>query len=132
MKLAGKDIVFGDARDKVDAIICWDLAVIQKANNLGIPIHISTLANISNTQAVRFYENLGVKRLVLARELSLEQIKQIKKKDEFRNIPVVALTAQAMKGDKERIMGAGFDDYIAKPFDPEELLQKVSKLITEP
>lgn len=64
---------------KADAVIGWDLAVIQKAKSLGIPIHISTLANISNTQAVRFYETLGVKRLVLARELSLEQIRQIKK-----------------------------------------------------
>lgn len=64
---------------KADAVIGWDLAVVQQAKSLGIPIHISTLANISNSQAVRFYENLGVKRLVLARELSLEQIQQIKK-----------------------------------------------------
>ncbi len=64
---------------KADAVIGWDLAVVQQAKSLGIPIHISTLANISNSQAVRFYENLGVKRLVLARELSLEQIRQIKK-----------------------------------------------------
>ncbi len=64
---------------KADAVIGWDLAVVQKAKSLGIPIHISTLANISNSQAVRFYENLGIKRLVLARELSLEQIRQIKK-----------------------------------------------------
>lgn len=64
---------------KADAVIGWDLAVVQQAKSLGIPIHISTLANISNTQAARFYETLGAKRLVLARELSLEQIRQIKK-----------------------------------------------------
>jgi len=64
---------------KADAVIGWDLAVVQKAKSLGIPIHISTLANISNTQAARFYETLGAKRLVLARELSLEQIRDIRR-----------------------------------------------------
>jgi len=64
---------------QVDAVICWDFAVIQKTQKLGIPIHISTQASISNREALRFYEQLGAKRIVLARELSLEQIKEIKK-----------------------------------------------------
>ena len=61
-----------------DAVICWDFAVIKKAREKGIPIHISTQANISNIEAVRFYESLDAKRVVLARELTLEQIKAIK------------------------------------------------------
>lgn len=61
-----------------DAVICWDFAVINKARQKDIPIHISTQANISNIEAVKFYESLGAQRVVLARELSLEQIKAIK------------------------------------------------------
>jgi putative protease len=61
-----------------DAVICWDFAVINKTRQKKIPIHISTQANISNIESVNFYESLGAQRVVLARELSLEQIKKIK------------------------------------------------------
>ncbi|PKL72416.1 hypothetical protein CVV26_01990 [Candidatus Kuenenbacteria bacterium HGW-Kuenenbacteria-1] len=64
---------------KVDAIICWDFAVIQIAKKLKIEIHISTQASITNSKTAEFYRKLGAKRIVLARECSLEQIKEIKK-----------------------------------------------------
>lgn len=64
---------------KVDAIICWDFAVIQIAKKLNIEIHISTQASVANSRAAEFYRKLGAKRIVLARECSLEQIKEIKK-----------------------------------------------------
>jgi U32 family peptidase len=62
-----------------DAVICSDFAVIEKCNELKIPIHISTQANVSNVQAVRAFAKLGASRVVLARELTLEQIREIKK-----------------------------------------------------
>ena len=62
----------------VDAIIAHDIAAIQVAKRNNIDFHISTQANISNIEAAKFYENLGAERLILARELSLIQIKLIK------------------------------------------------------
>ncbi len=47
-----------------------------------------------------------------------------------RNIPVVALTSYVMKGDKERILQAGCDGYIAKPIDIQELLEKVGEYLS--
>lgn len=44
-------------------------------------------------------------------------------------LPVVALTAYSMPGDEERVMGAGFDAYLAKPIDPETILQDVDALL---
>jgi putative protease len=67
-------------KDKVDAIICWDLSVINLCKKYGIPFHISTQASIANAEAAKFYKKLGAERIVLARELSLEQIKDIHKK----------------------------------------------------
>jgi len=64
----------------VDAIIVWDPAVIQIARKEKMPFIISTQANISNYEAALFYKKLGAKRVVLAREMSLKQIKELKKK----------------------------------------------------
>ncbi len=63
----------------IDAVIVHDIGVIELAKQKGLNFHISTQANISNVHTAKFYESLGAKRLILARELSLEQIKEIKK-----------------------------------------------------
>lgn len=64
----------------VDAIITWDPAAISFAKSIDMPFHISTQANISNSESAEFYKTLGATRLILARELSLKQISSIKKK----------------------------------------------------
>jgi putative protease len=62
----------------IDAIIAHDLATIQIAKRNNIDFHISTQANVSNIESAKFYEELGAERIILARELSLKQIKLIK------------------------------------------------------
>ncbi|MFH1456961.1 MAG: peptidase U32 family protein [Patescibacteria group bacterium] len=61
----------------VDAIICWDMAVLQTAKKLGHKIHLSTQASISNSAAAEFYKAAGVERIILARECLLGDIKKI-------------------------------------------------------
>ena len=64
----------------VDAVIVADLGVVafirEKAPN--IPVHVSTQANIINSYSAKLMEELGAKRLILARELSLQEIKMIR------------------------------------------------------
>jgi CheY-like chemotaxis protein len=57
----------------------------------------------------------------------IETTKIIRSKPQFKNIPVVALTAFAMAGDKERLLSAGFSEYISKPLDVHEFLKKMEK-----
>ena len=65
---------------RVDGLIISDLGVLRLANRYApeIPITVSTQANTTNVQAALVYRDLGAKRIVLARELSLEEIYQIK------------------------------------------------------
>ncbi|WP_457625894.1 peptidase U32 family protein [Persephonella sp.] len=64
----------------VDAVIGWDMAVLSKSIELGMETHLSTMASVSNSQAAKFYEKLGVKRVVPAREVKLEGLMDIKNK----------------------------------------------------
>ncbi len=63
----------------IHAVIVHDVAAIEVAKSIGVPFHISTQCNVSNSLSARFYEKLGAERLILARELSLEKIKEIKR-----------------------------------------------------
>ena len=61
----------------IDAVICSDMAVIEACRKIGMPFHISTQASVSNYSAVQFYASLGAKMIVLARELTLDQVRHI-------------------------------------------------------
>ena len=64
----------------VEMIICWDLSIINKCIEYEMPFCVSTQASASNSATVNFYERLGAKRIVLARECTLDKIKEIKSK----------------------------------------------------
>ena len=62
----------------VDALIISDLGALKLARDEGIETHMSIQANISNFESLNLLEELGVSRVVLSRELSLPEIKEIK------------------------------------------------------
>ena len=62
----------------------------------------------------------------------LEITKMLKADDDLRAIPVVAVTAFAMKGDEQKIRNGGCDGYIAKPISVASFLQTVSRFLETP
>ena len=68
-----------------DAVIVQDMGLLSVALSLTpqLPVHASTQMTVHNSEGVRFMQNLGLKRVVLARELGLDEIKAIKEKTEI-------------------------------------------------
>jgi len=57
-----------------------------------------------------------------------QAISVMKKSEKLQNIPVLAVTAQAMVGDKERCLAAGAAGYVSKPINVDELLMQIEKV----
>ncbi|MFZ6028853.1 MAG: response regulator [Chloroflexota bacterium] len=88
----------------------------------GVKMHIAPNA----AKALSMLETLPHIHLILTDIMmpgmdGYEFIHALRQKDRFRKIPVIALTAKAMKGDREKCIQAGANDYLAKPIDPERL-----------
>ena len=54
---------------------------------------------------------------------------RLKADDRLRHIPLVAITAFAMVGDRERVLAGGFDGYMAKPIDPEAFVAQIEAFL---
>jgi two-component system cell cycle response regulator DivK len=59
----------------------------------------------------------------------LTATRRIKATPELQHIPIIALTAHAMVGDRERALAAGCDDYVSKPIDLRELANKLTRYL---
>ena len=75
-----KDYILYLEKIGVDAVIVADVGIIKLIREVApnLAIHVSTQANITNKYSAQFFVSLGVKRLILARELSFEEIKEIR------------------------------------------------------
>ena len=88
-------------------------------------------------QGIYFAENRDVDVILLDINLpdidGYEVAKRLRnsKKKMLSNVPIIAVTANAMKGDAIKILGAGFDHYISKPINIQELIDKVEMHIKD-
>jgi putative protease len=80
-----KSILQEVKKQKIDAVIAADFAVIEYCSQLKIPLHISTQANVSNIEAVQFFSRFA-DVIVLARELTLKQVEHICKEIKRKRI----------------------------------------------
>ncbi len=58
-------------------------------------------------------------------------VRKIRENPRLARLPVVAVTAYAMRGDREKILNSGFDGYLSKPVDPSSLAKELDRLLAK-
>ena len=89
--------------------------------------HMEVLSAMNGRQAIQIIEDTPELSMVLMDIMMPEMdgyqtMREIRKNPSFRTLPMIALTAKAMKGDREKCLEAGASDYIAKPVNTDQLL----------
>ncbi|MGH7774676.1 MAG: response regulator [Candidatus Binatia bacterium] len=74
--------------------------------------------------------DLVIMDIILPKMSGLEAAREIRKNPKTKDLPILAATAKAMPGDRERCLASGFDGYIAKPFTFQELGAAIKRLLT--
>jgi CheY-like chemotaxis protein len=115
--LAGKKVLIVDD----------DIRNIFAMTSLLEPHKMSVLSAETGRGAIEILQNNGDIDVVLMDIMmpdmdGYDTMRAIRKLAKFRSLPIIALTAKAMKGDRERCIEAGASDYISKPVDTEQLL----------
>ena len=84
---------------------------------------LETLARSAQSEASAI--DLVLMDIMMPEMDGLTAMREIRKNPEWKKLPIIALTAKAMKDDQEKCLAAGANDYIAKPLDVEKLLSLV-------
>lgn len=118
----------------------WKVLIVEDndINQVIVKQHLShhkTLSAKSGIEALQALNKMKVTFDVILMDCQMpdmdgfEATRRIRKGeagDRYLHIPIIALTANAMKGDKETCYEAGMDDYLSKPFDAHDLAEKVA------
>ena len=96
-------------------------AKIEIARNGREAIETLTRSRLNGAQPI----DLVLMDIMMPEMDGLTAMREIRKQPEWKKLPIIALTAKAMKDDQERCLSAGANDYIAKPLDVEKLMSLV-------
>ncbi|MGH8021766.1 MAG: response regulator, partial [Opitutaceae bacterium] len=114
-------------RHRTVLIVDDDVRNIFALTTLLENVEMNVVSATNGRQAIELLEREPIVSVVLMDIMmpemdGYETTRQIRHNPEFSALPIVALTAKAMKGDREKCLAAGASDYIAKPIDTNELL----------
>ncbi len=123
-------------KDDVRILLAEDNIVNQKValallSRTGIPVDVVGDGQL----AIEHLEKLNYSLLLMDVQMpvldGLTATKKIRENTKFSSLPIIAMTAHAMKGDKEKCLDAGMNDYVSKPIEPKELYSILIKWLIE-
>jgi CheY-like chemotaxis protein len=117
-------------RNRKVLVVDDDIRNIFALNSLLERHNMQVMSANNGQDAIRLIEDTPDLALVLMDIMmpemdGYETIRRIRSEAQFRRLPIIALTAKAMKGDREKCLEAGASDYVAKPVNTEQLLSLV-------
>ena len=95
----------------------------------GFTVHVASNAKEGWEVLQRITPDLVISDIMMPQVDGYQFLKQLREDPRFQTLPVIFLTARGMTSDRIQGYNAGCDDYISKPFDPDELVAIVSNLI---
>jgi CheY-like chemotaxis protein len=134
-ELAQKDKIHKDLKD-LKILLVEDNLINQKITLLTLKPLVYSIDTASNGKEAldRFGTNnfdlilMDIQMPVMSGLVAAEKIRALESTTNS-HVPIIAITANAMIGDKEKCLSAGIDDYISKPFQPAALIDKIKKII---
>jgi CheY-like chemotaxis protein/xanthosine utilization system XapX-like protein len=135
IELPRKDYVHKELKD-INILLAEDNLINQKITLLTLKPLVSSIDTASDgKEAVDKFTSgnydiilMDIQMPVMSGLIAAEKIRVLEASLET-HIPIIAITANAMLGDKEKCISAGIDDYISKPFQPSHLIDKIKKYI---
>jgi len=114
-------------QDKVVLIVDDDMRNIFALSNILESVGVETEIANNGAEAIEILSTIDKVDLVLMDIMmpvmdGYEAMEEIRKTDKYKDLPIVALTAKAMKGDKEACIAAGANEYMSKPIDKNRLI----------
>lgn len=118
----------------------WDVLIIDdEEDSAGVVAHIlqfhdaKTRVAHSGTTGLELFDQkkpgLVFLDIQMPQMSGWDMLKAIQERTPLHDVPVVALTALAMDGDRERILDAGFDGYISKPISPLQFIDQIKDIL---
>ena len=134
-ELIQKERVHKELKD-IKILLAEDNLINQKITHLTLKPLVSSIDTASNGKealdkfGTTAYDIIlmDIQMPVMSGLIAAEKIRALEASTNT-HVPIIAITANAMIGDKEKCMSAGIDDYISKPFQPSALIEKIKKFI---
>lgn len=134
-ELSQKDKIHKDLKD-LRILLVEDNLINQKITLLTLSPLVHSIDTASNGKEAldRFGSSnydlilMDIQMPVMSGLVASEKIRALESTTNS-HVPIIAITANAMIGDKEKCLSAGIDDYISKPFQPSALVEKIKKII---
>ncbi|MEP7293718.1 MAG: response regulator [Chloroflexota bacterium] len=120
----------------------WNVLIVDdEPDNRGVLEFVLTTYNAAVRTAASAQQCLDIMEekaptllladIQMAGMSGIELLAKVREREDWRAIPVIAITAFAMPGDRERILAAGFNGYISKPLSVMQLVDQLQELIAQ-